>query len=282
MTALEQYLRLEAVGIWRETARADPREVVVSFGATTLVLTDLGDRPLGHWALAGVQKVGRTAEGTVYAMTPEGGETLTIADREMVAAIAAVTRRGAPRPKPPRRRRGQVLVTLGILAVFGFTVTVAPGLIAAQAARMMPPERAEEAADRILLGLMERRALCDQAEFRRALGLVAASIDPADPPRLRVMDLGQRRAVVLPGRTVLVDRTALAAAAGPDEVAGWVATALAGEPVADLMHAVGPVAGLTYILTGELGDPAVARARDALVAGPDGAGGPPAPCPPAG
>ena len=58
MTALDRYLRLEAVGLWRERADAPAREVIVSFGRSTLVLTDLEERPLGHWALAGVVAIG--------------------------------------------------------------------------------------------------------------------------------------------------------------------------------------------------------------------------------
>ena len=59
MTALDRYVRLEAVGLWREAPDAPPREVVVSFGKTTLLLTDLDERPLGHWALAGVSVLGQ-------------------------------------------------------------------------------------------------------------------------------------------------------------------------------------------------------------------------------
>ena len=82
--------------------------MVVSFGSATLLLTDLEERPLGHWALAGVTRA-RAATGgaTVYAMTADGGETLAIRDRDMVAAIAAVARPRSRRAgrEPPRRRR---------------------------------------------------------------------------------------------------------------------------------------------------------------------------------
>ena len=104
MTALERYVRLEAIGLWRERPEAPPREVVVSFGNATLVLKDLADRPLGHWALAGVTVVGRDGPATIYAMTADGGETLAIRDPEMVAAIAAVSRPRLARSRRPRRR----------------------------------------------------------------------------------------------------------------------------------------------------------------------------------
>ena len=106
MTALERYVRLEAIGLLRETPDAPPREVVVSLGRHHPAPEDLDERPLGHWALAGVVRLGADGRRTVYSMTADGAETLTIRDRDMVEAIAALSR---PRPRaaaapPPRRR----------------------------------------------------------------------------------------------------------------------------------------------------------------------------------
>ena len=103
MTALEKYVRLEAIGQWRETPARAPREVVVSFGDATLVLADLADRPLGHWALAGVEAIGTDGGATLYAMSRDGTETLAIRDADMIEAIAAVTR--AHRHRDARRPR---------------------------------------------------------------------------------------------------------------------------------------------------------------------------------
>jgi hypothetical protein len=242
--------------------------VVVSFGNATLVLTDLEERPLGHWALAGVQVTGREGAATVYAMTPEGGETLTIRDSDMVEAIAEVARAHAA-PAPARRRRRLPLVPLLVLAALAVAAGFAPGLIRAQAARLVPPEKAEEFGDRMLLGVMEARGgSCNEPAGRRALGRLALEIDPATPPRLRVLDLGATPAVALPGGTVLIDRTALARAAEPAEVAGWAAAALAADPVAALMRAAGPISDLRYIFTGALGEPALERATRAVLSPP--------------
>lgn len=52
MTALEQYQRLEAAGTWRETRKAGLRDVIVSFGDATLILSDpRSETPLAHWSL---------------------------------------------------------------------------------------------------------------------------------------------------------------------------------------------------------------------------------------
>ena len=268
MTAIDKYLRLEALGLWREREAAPAREVVVSFGRSTLVLTDLDDRPLGHWALAGIAVVGRDGDATVYAMTPGGEETLTIRDPEMVAAIAAVARPAfgsVARPAPPRRRvpLGPLLGAAALIAL-GFAL---PRGIALGVARLMPPEQAAEYGDHMLIELIARQGPpCADAAGERALARLAERLDPAAPPRLRVMAIGVPVAA-LPGRTVVVDRDALLAAASPEEVAGWVALGLGRDPRAALARDAGTLADLRYLVVGAFDEPALARAgRGALEA----------------
>jgi hypothetical protein len=275
MTALERYVRLEALGQWREGPGVAPREVVVSFGDATLVLTDMADRPLGHWALAGVQAIGRDGPATVYAMSRDGGETLAIRDADMIEAIAAVSRgrlAAPPRAGPPAPARGWVwaVAAAALLALAG---AVAPRLIGAQAARMLPPEAAEEFGDRMLLQLMAARGpLCADPDGRRALATLAARVGAGQGMRLRALDLGAAPVALLPGPTVALGRAALAQAEDPAEVAGWIALALAREatrPGAQrLMDAAGVAAGLRYVLTGRLSEAALARAARAALAPP--------------
>jgi hypothetical protein len=258
MTALERYVRLEAVGLWCEHPDQPAREVVVSFGNATLVLKDLAESPLGHWALAGMTVLRHEGPATVYAMTADGGETLTIRDPEMVAAIAAVTRPSvAPQPAKRRRRRLPVGPLL-LLAALAAVAAAAPRLIRAEAARLVPPEQAAEIGDRMLIALIERYGpLCAGPEGTEALARLAAAIDPADPPRLRVLELGDAPAAVLPGRTVLIDR---GVAASPEIAAGWVAQALVRDPVAELLAHAGPAADLRYLLTGRFDEGTLSRA----------------------
>jgi hypothetical protein len=273
MSALDRYLWLESTGIWREGAGAAPREVVVRFGQATLLLSDAADRLLGHWALAGIQVVGEADGATVYAMTAEGDETLAIRDAEMIAAIAEVSHgpiEAPPLPAPPRRRFPfiGVAVTLAaaaVLAAFG------PEALREQAIRMVPVEQTEELGDRMLLGLMDLAGgPCLQPAGRRALDRVAARVagDSGPPLRLHVLSLGTAPAAALPGRTVLLDRSAVGEAEAPAEIAGWIALALGRDPVAALMAAAGPLGDLRYILTGQVGPHALARGTEAALAPP--------------
>ncbi len=273
MTALEKYVRLEALGQWREGPAAAPREVVVSFGDATLLLTDMGERPLGHWALAGVQAIGHDGPMTIFAMTRDGAETLAIRDADMVEAIAAVSRAHRLRDPAPTERRGRGWTPAVLAAaVVALALALLPELIRAQAARMIPPEAVEEFGDRMLLQIMSTRGpLCADPDGRRALAAVGDLVAQDAAPRLRAIDLGASPVALLPGPTLVRGRGALARAEDPAEIAGWIALALAREAMQPapkrLMAAVGPLANLRYVLTGRISDAALARAvRAALVA----------------
>ena len=92
MTAIDKYTRLEALGQWRESPDQPPREVVVSFGNATLVLSDLDEKPLCHWAMAATSRLSIDGTKAIYTPDTEGFETLEIDDAEMVEAIAQVSR----------------------------------------------------------------------------------------------------------------------------------------------------------------------------------------------
>ena len=268
MTAIDRYIRLEAVGLWREAPDQPPREVIVSFGKSTLILRDLADSPLGHWALAGLQVLGERDGATLYAMTADGAETLAIRDRDMVAAIAEI--RAGLRPWPtsgPRRRRTRFLGPLFLLAALGTALAIAPGVLRQLAVAMMPPEQAQETGDRILLALMEEGgAICAAPDGQRVLDRIAAS-SATPPPRIRVLDLGGRHAAALPGGTVVVDRGAIVDGPDAGAVAGWIAAALGADPVDALMSAAGPISTLRYVFTGDLDAEAIARAAAAVRTG---------------
>ena len=270
MTALDRYVRLEALGLWRERPDASPREVVVSFGSTTLVLSDLRERPLGHWALAGVAVLGRDRDATIYAMTADGEETLAIRDPEMVAAIAAVSRARLEAPAAPPSRRRLPVGALVLLAVLAALAVAAPRAIRAAAAALMPSEQAAEIGDRMLIALIEGHgAPCAAAPGERALARLAERLDPDDPPRLRVIGLGRAPVAALPGGTLLIDRDTLAAAASPEEIAGWAALGMGRDPVAALLRDAGPLAGLRYVFSADIGEPALSNAAEAALIAPD-------------
>jgi hypothetical protein len=264
MTALKQYMRLEASGLWRERPEAPPREVVVSFGNATLTLKDLADAPLGHWALAGITAVRHEGGATVYAMGPEGGETLAIRDPAMEAAIAAVAR---PEFQARRRRRRlpvTLLLILALIAGIGYATVRA---VRPDADLLVPPRKAAEIGDRMLIALVaENGPPCAGPAGLEALARIAERISPESPPRIRVMELGSLPVAALPGNTVLLDRDLVGRPS--DAIAGWTAVALGRDPAAALLGAAGPVADLRYLATGRFSDDAIERAAKAALREP--------------
>ena len=278
MTALERYDRLEAVGQWREGPGADPREVIVSFGATTLVLRDLAERAVGHWALAGMQVYQQSSDATVYSTAPDGHETLSICDPLMVAAISEVSRmRDAPPPLPGGGEKPVWPLRPGLvlaMVLVPLAVTLGPVLLRDQALRMVPPAQAREFGDRMLLGLMDRNGpLCEHRAGRLALDRLAALVPNATGRPVRLLELDGPPVAGLPGGALLLDRSIIARAGAPEEIAGWIALAAATgstqTALANLMRAIGPRADLRYVLTGRIADARLARAASRLPDLPD-------------
>ena len=66
MTALEQYSRLEATGLWREAPDAQRRDVLVSLGDATLMISTLSEVALAHWSLPAVARLNPGRRPALY------------------------------------------------------------------------------------------------------------------------------------------------------------------------------------------------------------------------
>lgn len=56
MTALTEYERLEASGLWRPNAYQQRRNVIVSMGDATLSISGTDEMPLAHWSLPAIER----------------------------------------------------------------------------------------------------------------------------------------------------------------------------------------------------------------------------------
>ena len=66
-TALTQFQRLEAAGSWRPAPGEKLREVIVSIGEATLILSDpKSDAPLTHWSLPAVERLNPSVTPAIY------------------------------------------------------------------------------------------------------------------------------------------------------------------------------------------------------------------------
>jgi hypothetical protein len=76
MTVLEQYKRLEATGLWREAPDAQRREVIVSLGDATLMISTFSEIALTHWSLPAVARLNPGRQPALYAPGAEAEERL--------------------------------------------------------------------------------------------------------------------------------------------------------------------------------------------------------------
>ncbi len=256
MTALSDYQRLETTGIWRPAPDAQRRDVVVSVGEATLVMTDQSDTALAHWSLAAVERRNPDATPAIYTPGPDATEQLEIADEEMIAAIERV-RRAVERARPrPGRLRSRIalglaaaLILLGILLV--------PNSLIRQAARVAP-EAARAEIGEAVLGNLGRIAgpPCSSPAGDRALARLKTRLLGPGAGRIVVIRDALPASAHLPGDIVLLSRELVEDHETPEVAAGYllaekVASAQV-DPLLRLLDWTGTGAAFSLLTTGEV------------------------------
>ncbi|MDP4989790.1 MAG: hypothetical protein NWQ37_01075, partial [Marivita lacus] len=107
MTALKEFQRLEAEGVWRATPADQRKDVIVSVGDASLTILDLRENVLAHWSVAAVARANKGQMPAIYHPDGDPGETLEFGE-DSVQMIDAIERiRSAidrTRPKPGKLR----------------------------------------------------------------------------------------------------------------------------------------------------------------------------------
>ena len=260
MTALDRFDRLESGGLWRDGRSADPREVTVSFGKTTLVLSEGSGQPLAHWSLPAVQRRNPGTRPAIFAPDDDASETVEIEDDLMVDAIEQVRKALIAAQPHPGRLRG--LLTLGVLSliVVGALIWAPAALTQKTLSVVTPATRADIGAT--VLGHYQRLTgtPCNNPLGRTALQkLHTRLIGPTSTGKLVVVQELPQGAAALPGGIILIDRTLIEQRDDPAIVAGYILAAVtAGEgndPLETLLQDAGLQTTLSLFTTGELPDP---------------------------
>lgn len=276
MTALQQYLRLEATGLWREAEGAQRREVVVALGDATLTISDMQDRALAHWSLAAVSRANPGEMPAIY--HPDGipAEQLELDDgaAEMIAAIERLSRAiDRARPHPGRLRL--YMLAASFAAVAALVLFWLPGAMRDHAVAVVPEvKRAEIGSDlRVALQRVTGPA-CRDSSGQAALRQLALRLRDSQGrvPNLHVVRDGISGAVALPGATILIHADAIESADDPDIVAGHIIAAqtraAADDPLEALLLTGGIRASFRLLTTGAVPEAALQRHAEALAAGP--------------
>lgn len=271
MTALRKYARIEASGLWRTTPDVQRREVIVSIGDATLVITDLKDQALAHWSLAAIERANIGVRPAIYHPDGDPGETLELSDAEgeMIDAIETLRRAiDKTRPKPGRLRWVGMLISLAVVA--GFAIFWLPGAMRDHTLTVVPDvKRASIGA--ALLKRIERVSgpVCADPNGQAALARLAGRLKAG---KLSVVPDMPQPSLHLPGGVIILSRSVIEDYEEPDVAAGYVLTEMtnrsAADPLRDLLGIVGIRENFRLLTTGDVSDAALDRYAEHLMAHP--------------
>ena len=303
MTALLKYQRLECTGLWRPPedkvapdAAADPtpdgrsdpspesgpppptrdapqppqrREVFVSFGAATLVLSGRNNVALTHWSLPAISRLNPGQRPAIFSPDKEASETLEIDDPDMIDAIEKV--RAAIARQQPRAGRLRLALGAGLAAiVLALAVLWLPGTLIRQTVRVVPEAKRAEIGQALLDNIGRVTGLaCVSPYGTRALAALNQRLAPGRRERLTVLPSGVATTEMLPSGILLLNRALVEDYDDPEVVAGYIlAEQLRSDrrdPLERLLRTLGVVQTIRLLTTGELPRDALARYSEHLL-----------------
>lgn len=255
MTALKEFQRLEAAGLWRATPEVQRRDVIIAVGDATLTITDLNDRPLAHWSLAAIARKNPGQFPAIFHPDGDPGETLEINEDEvtMLEAIQKVQLAiDRARPRPGRVR---LLGTLGFTAALLAAATLwLPGALQRHALSVVSDIN-RKAIGQALLGRIER--LSGQACVTpQTAPLLAKLATRTNVRQIIVLRDGVSTSLALPGNIFLINSSYFEDYEDPAVAAGAVllerARTRSKEPLLELLAAGGIPAAFHLLTTGQL------------------------------
>jgi len=261
MTALREYQRLEATALWRATSEDQRREVIVSIGDATLVITDLQDRPLTHWSLAAIHRQNAGNYPATYHPDGDPGETLELAEDEtaMITAIERL-RRAVDRTRPhPKRLRGLGVLALLAPLVSALALLWLPGAVLRHTVSVVPDIKRAEIGE-ALLTRIERVSgrSCSNPDADAALTRLAGR---TGVDQLVVIPGGMQTSLHLPGGIIVVNVSVFEDTDDPAAAAGYIvaekARATQRDALRDLLSHAGTAAPFRLLTTGEVSDSAL-------------------------
>lgn len=258
MTALKRYLKLESPGLWRDAPQDQRRNVIVSFGEASLVLSDpKTDLALSHWSLPAVERRNPGQTPAIFAPGHDAHETLELDDPDMIVALETVQVALATRRPRPGRLRSSILAA-ATFAILGLAVLWLPGALIKHTAAVVPAAKRAEIGERALRDVIRLTGTpCAQALGQKAMAEMSERLfGPLNTPILLAVNNGASPALHLPGDVILLSRSLFDAQNGPQAAAGAAlveqARSSALDPLIPLLEHAGLVATLRLLTTGVL------------------------------
>lgn len=274
MSAIHGYERLESPGLWRPSPDEQRREVIVSIGEATLVISDHAERTLAHWSLAALVRLNPGTRPALYSPGDDAADTLEIGDETMIDALGKVQRtiaRGTPHPG----RLRAVLLSVGLVGVVALGALWLPDALIRQATAIVPPAQRAAIGERMLDHIRRvAGAPCTTPRGNRALAALQDRLLGTDAQgRLIVLPDGVPESASLPGGTILLNRALVEDYEDPEVLSGFIlaedARRQAIDPMARLLAEAGSITALRLLATGDLPDAALASHAEDLLSSPE-------------
>ena len=222
MTALKEYQRLEATGLWKESSESQRKEVLVLFGENSLILYDKTDMPLSHWSLAALKRANPGEFPAIFKPTPTDPESLEIDDKTMINAIEKVGHIISKRsPKKGRLRTYiflSIITTLGFLGVFWL-----PQALINHSLSVIPESK------KVAIGLSLFKKVsaltgnaCSTEEGNESLISLQNRVFGDIYHKIFIVPNSPKKILTLPGNILLVDRTVMEDFEAPEVAAGYL------------------------------------------------------------
>ena len=271
MTALENYDRLEATGLWRADATAQRREVVVSIGDATLKIADMSDRVLTHWSLAAMLRANPGQFPAIYHPDGDPSETLELGEDEttMIDAIARIQRVVARRKSRPGRLRWGLGVAV-VALLFLVSAIWLPAGLRGYALRVIPDSQRAELGEALLTRL--ERAAGRVCTSDRSTAILSRLAGRTGAGRLHVLPDGRMDALHLPGGVIILHRSTLEDHDDPAVPAGFILAemqrAMDHDPLDGLLRHTGLGGTLTLLTHGALPPEALDSYAETILTSP--------------
>ena len=224
-TALREYQRLEATGLWRASEDAQRRDVIVSLGKSSIVITDTKDQPQTHWSIAAVARANPGETPAIFHPDGDPGETLELGEGEAQMIDAIETLRKAVHKARPRPGRLRFVGSLGVFAalVAGAVLWV-PEAVRDHAMRVVPLVKREEIGENLIAALSRMTGpACSTPEGDAVLAKLSNRIAAPDGSRgFVVVRDGVKETLLLPGGFVLMNKSLVEDYDSPDVAAGYL------------------------------------------------------------